>query len=122
MDDKAGRRNKVEEYRRHRQTRNYGRRIWKFLCTNKNAVYTSSLLLMLGVLLFAVCSQLKPPTSADTVPNGMNEIDYSTFVKQVSAGNVVAVILRGNEIDGLLATPLSASTTTETVQPTCESL
>lgn len=123
MDDKAGRRNKVEEYRRHRLTRIDGRRIWKFLCMNKSAVYTCSLLLLLGVLLIAVCSQLRAPASASTAPNGMTEIAYSMFVKQVTAGNVYAVILRDNEIEGLLVAPQSTNTTmTENAKPTSESL
>src|SRR5207244_693826 len=106
MDDMGSRRRKSEGYkRRHKQVKSYGRAVWKFLTTHRQTLLTSILLLLVVVLLFGVSSQLQAPT-ADVVPNGVTVIDYSTFVKQVEAGNVVAVTIQGNVINGLLANPL----------------
>jgi len=57
-------------------------------------------------LIFGVVSQLQAP-STNTSPNGVTVISYSTFVEQVKTGNVQAVTLQGNDINGLLITPLS---------------
>jgi cell division protease FtsH len=115
MDDMGGRRQKSEGYgRRRRQVKAYGQKVWKFLTTHKQTLLTSILLLLLIVLLFGVSSRLQAPVS-NVVPNGVTVIDYSTFVKQVESGNVIAVTIQGNEINGLLANPLSGSNTS-TVQ------
>src|SRR5437773_1068054 len=107
MDDMGSRRRKSENYeRRHKQEKSYGRTVWKFLTTHRQTLLTSILLLLLVVLLFGVSGQLQAP-AADSVPNGVTAIDYSMFVKQVEAGNVIAVTMQGNEINGLLARPLS---------------
>ncbi|HZU04073.1 MAG TPA: ATP-dependent zinc metalloprotease FtsH [Ktedonobacteraceae bacterium] len=117
MDDKGSRRRKSEGYeRRHKQVKGYGRTVWKFLTTHRRILSTSILLLLIVVLLFGVSGQLQAP-SANSVPNGVTAIDYSTFVKQVEAGNVIAVTMQGNEINGLLTHPLSQANT-PTVQAT----
>src|SRR5262249_2750841 len=60
------------------------------------------------MLLFGIFSQFQPPPTS-TPPDGMTVIDYSTFVRQVKAGNVLAVIIQGNAIHGLLALPFSGN-------------
>src|SRR5947209_10647403 len=117
MDDMGSRRQKSEKYeRRHKQVKSYGRTVWKFLTTHRQTFLTSILLLLLVVLLFGVSGQLQAP-AANVVPNGVTAIDYSTFVKQVEAGNVIAVTMQGNEVNGLLAHPLSEANAS-TVQAT----
>jgi len=64
------------------------------------------MLLLLVVLLFGIASQLRPPVISAS-PNGETVIDYSTFIDQVKAGNVQAVTIRGEDISGLLATPVT---------------
>lgn len=128
MDDKARRRDRVAGYQRrlgqnkqHGRAQSYGRKIWKLLKDYKNTVFTCSLLLILVVLLFAVFSEFQPPAPASSVPSGETAIDYSTFVKQVTSGNVLAVILRGNEINGLLINSLSQSNKAS-ITPSSQSL
>ncbi|MGH2505983.1 MAG: ATP-dependent metallopeptidase FtsH/Yme1/Tma family protein, partial [Ktedonobacteraceae bacterium] len=65
------------------------------------------------VLLFGIFSQLQPPM-ANEVPSGETAINYSTFIHQVDAGNVLAVLLQGNGVSALLAKSL---TTQSVVQP-----
>jgi ATP-dependent metalloprotease FtsH len=110
MDDKASRREKSEEQDpRRKQVRSYRQKVWKFLQTNKNTLFTSFMLLMVVVLLFGIFSQLKPPT-VNTTPSDETTISYSSFVQQVDAGNVLAVAMQGNDLHGLLAAPFSANT------------
>src|SRR5438270_9041496 len=117
MDDMGSRRRKSEKYGwRHKQVKSYGRTVWKFLTTHRQTLLTSILLLLLVVLLFGLSGQLQAPTS-NVVTNGVTAIDYSTFVKQVESGNVIAVTMQGNEINGLLAHSLSQANT-PTVQTT----
>ncbi|HEU5230655.1 MAG TPA: ATP-dependent zinc metalloprotease FtsH, partial [Ktedonobacteraceae bacterium] len=92
--------------RRPKQPKNYGRQFWKVLQTHKSAFLTSFMLLLIIVLLFSVASQLQPPV-INSSPNGVTVIDYSTFISQVKAGNVEAVTIRGEEINGLLANPMA---------------
>jgi len=118
MDDKASRRPRAEEYgRRRRQAKHYGRKIWKFLQTHKNTFFASFMLLLMVVLLFGIFSQFQPPTT-NSAPNGETIIDYSTFIKQVNMGNVLAVVIRGDEINGLLAQPLTQGNASPTANPT----
>jgi cell division protease FtsH len=77
-----------------------------FLKTHKQAIFTGVLLVMVIGLIFGVVSQLQAP-STNTSPNGVTLISYSTFLEQVKTGNVQAVTLQGNDINGLLITPLS---------------
>ena len=53
---------------------------------------TGCLLVVAVVLLFGIFSQFQPP-AATVPPRGVTVIDYSTFVRQVKARNVLAVII-----------------------------
>jgi cell division protease FtsH len=86
---------------------------------HKNTLFTSFLLLIVVVLLFGIFSQLKPPSSISTTPTGVTNIDYSTFIKQVNTGNVLAVTVRGNDINALLANSLN-STVKASAKPTSQ--
>lgn len=122
MDDKAGRRKGSAIYgRRLGQARSYWRKVWRLAKEYKNTLFTSFLLLIVVVLLFGIFSQLKPPATNNTTPNGVTTIDYSTFVKQVTTGNVLAVTVRGNEINALLANSLNGKTSGKT-KPTSQSV
>jgi ATP-dependent metalloprotease FtsH len=81
----------------------------KFLKTHKRTLITIILLGVLMVLLFGIAGQLPPP-STDSIPNGVTPVSYSAFIAQVKAGNVEAVTLQGNAINGLLVSPLSQQT------------
>src|SRR5712692_5869752 len=82
-----------------------GKKCAKYLVTHKQSLLAVILLTGLVVLLFGVFSQLQVP-STNATPSGTTAVDYSTLVTQVKAGNVVAVTIRGNEVNGLLAQPL----------------
>jgi|SRR5450755_317639 ATP-dependent metalloprotease FtsH len=114
MDDKAERRGKSAK-RRWKQAMN-GQNVKKFVQAQKNTLLTCAMLLLSIGLLFGIFSQLQPPTT-NTTPGGVTAIDYSTFVQQVKAGNVMATTIRGTEINGLLQTPFHAGSTAATVKP-----
>lgn len=82
-----------------------GKKCAKYLVTHKQSLLAVILLTGLVALLFGVFSQLQVP-STNAPPSGTTAVDYSTLVTQVKAGNVVAVTIRGNEVNGLLAQPL----------------
>ena len=82
------------------------RTLLKFLSTYRTTIGTSILLLLIVGLLFGIFSQLHAPV-ANNAPSGVTTIDYSTFVQQVKTGDVVAVAIQGNEVNGLLQHPLS---------------
>src|SRR6266487_3311408 len=114
MDDKGGRRAK-NAIRRRKQAMNR-QNIRKFLKAQKNTLLTCAMLLLSIGLLFGIFSQLQPPATNNT-PGGVTAIDYSTFVQQVKAGNVMATTIRGTEINGLLQTPLKTTSTAVSVKP-----
>src|SRR5438093_4921627 len=73
----------------------------KFLVTHKQSLLAGILLTGMVVLLFGVFSRFQVP-SFNTPPGGTTVIDYSAFKEQVSAGNVLAVSIQSNEVNGLL--------------------
>ena len=110
--DGKGSRDQLSERGRQQQTfkkpgKNITKtQILKFLSTHKQALFAGILLTALIVLLFGVFSQFQAPATS-TTPNGVTAVDYSTFVSQVKAGNVLAVTIRGDDVNGLLAQPLA---------------
>src|SRR5215472_2109393 len=82
-----------------------GKKCAKYLATHKQSLLAVILLTGLVVLLFGVFSQFQVPAT-NVPPNGTTAVDYSTLVAQVKAGNVVAVTIRGDEVNGLLAQPI----------------
>jgi len=107
MDDKGGRRFKLLAQRRHlKRVRNYRHDVPKFLKTHAQTFFTCFLLIAAVVLLFGIFSQFQPPVTNST-PNGVTVINYSTFVEQVKAGNVLAVTVQGNSVNALLAKPIA---------------
>src|SRR5713101_1589665 len=114
MDDKANRQlQSGKRWRRRKDVITYGpnyvkRRFSKYvklLNTHKQSLLTSVLLLIMTVLLFSVVSQLQPPTT-NYGPNGIAVVGYSTFEAQLEAGNVLAVTIQGNDLTGLLISPI----------------
>ena len=72
----------------------------------KQLLLTGVLLTGLLLLLFGICSRL-PALDLTPPPSGLTVIDYSTFIAQVRASNVLAASLQDQDIVGLLARPLS---------------
>lgn len=107
MDGKGGRQSKsLARWRQYTDMKSNRRNALTFLKTHKQAIFTGVLLVMVIGLIFGVVSQLRAP-STNSSPNGVTVISYSTFLEQVKTGNVQAVTLQGNDINGLLMTPLS---------------
>src|SRR5579863_8976600 len=99
MDDKGSRRFKLlPQRRRLKNVRNYRRDVPKFLKTHTQTLFTCFLLIAALILLLGLVNQLQPPVMSST-PNGVTVINYSTFVEQVKAGNVLAVTVQGNSIN-----------------------
>ncbi len=85
--------------------------VGQFVKTYKRSLITGTLLLILLVLLFGIANDLNAPTVDATVPTGVTPISYSAFVQQVETGNVFAVAIQGNQLNGLLNKGLTGQTT-----------
>lgn len=111
MDGKGSRDQLSEHGQRQHTFKKIGKnvtksQILKFLRTYKQAFFAGILLTTILVLLFGVFSQFQAPATS-TPPAGVTAVNYSTFVSQVKVGNVLAVTIRGDDINGLLAQPLA---------------
>src|SRR5262245_25588424 len=72
----------------------------------RQLLLTGVLLTALLLLLFGICSRLPAP-ELTSPSSGLRVIDYSTFIAQVRASNVLVVSLQDQDIVVLLARPLS---------------
>jgi len=118
MDAKGGRGRSSGDARRRQKTgvKNV-RTIAHYLKTHIQAVLAGGLAIMLIVLLFGIFSNFQGPVLS-TPPTGETVLDYSSFIAQVKAGNVLAVNIRGSDLNGLLVRPLSQPNTGQpTVTP-----
>jgi cell division protease FtsH len=124
MDDMSDRRSQSNSRRRRYQdVKNYGHhlkqsfaRYGAFFKTHKQSLLATALLAILTLLLFGISSRLQAPNT-DTTPSGVTAVNYSTFVEQVKAGNVLAAAFQGDNVYGLSARPHGkerASTATPT--------
>ncbi|GAC1394564.1 MAG: hypothetical protein NVS4B11_21090 [Ktedonobacteraceae bacterium] len=105
MDDTTNRKKKSEaSNRQSTYTKRGGRKFLKFLYAYHTTIFTYILLTLAVGLLLGIFSQLHAPATS-SAPNGVTTIDYSTFMQQVNAGNVVAVVIQGDEVNGLLQRP-----------------
>src|ERR1700693_3701717 len=106
MDGKGGRDlSSGDGRRRHKTIVKKGRKFTNYLRTHKQALLAGSLLIALVVLLLGVFSHFQGPVT-NTPPSGEKVIDYNTFLAQVKTGNMLAVSMRGNDLNGLLVKPL----------------
>ncbi len=118
MDGKGSRRLSSNDDRpRQRNVIESGKKCAKFLTTHKQSLLAGILLTGLVALLFGVFSQFPVP-SISMPPSGVTVVDYSIFKEQVRAGNVLAVSIQKNEVNGLLAKPLQQSQAGTTSQAT----
>ena len=103
MDGKGSRRLSSKSDR-HRQWNvvAFGKKCSEFLALHRQSFLAGILLTGVVLLLFAVFSRFQAPTLANP-PAGTTVVDYSTFKKQVSAGNVLAVSIQSNQVNALLA-------------------
>ncbi|GAC1460706.1 MAG: hypothetical protein PVSMB2_21430 [Ktedonobacteraceae bacterium] len=110
MDENRNRKSKskaAKPFKRQRfSIKQSSRKFVTFLSTYRTTIGTSILLILIVGLLFGIFSQLHAPT-ASSAPSGVTTIDYSTFVQHVKTGDVVAVAIQGNEVNGLLQHPFS---------------
>src|SRR5438105_4674110 len=105
MDEKHNHRLDIIKDRRQRKdAKSYMHSISSFLHTQKQSLLTGFLLIVAAMLLFGIFSQFQPPRTS-MPPDGATVLDYRTFLEQVKARNVLAVVIQGDEIHGLLATP-----------------
>lgn len=111
MDDKGGRQRKLAICRGNRQKRSvkdYQKAIAKFVKEHRQRVFTGVLLIAITALLFGIASMLPTSAATDTPPEGVTAVSYSTFIRQVEAGNVQAVRIQGQDINALLVNPYQA--------------
>lgn len=83
-----------------------------FLKKHKNTLFAGFLVTVILVLLFGIFSQLQAP-STNGAPSGETTINYSSFVDQVNADNVMVVSFQGNSVSALLQKPLAEPDTTQ---------
>ncbi len=91
------------------------RRTITFFKSHRGILVSGFLVVAMVLLLFGIASQFPGPSTAD-VPSGETAINYSVFLSQVNAGNVLAVTIRGDEVNALLQQPLAQSGAQKTAQ------
>jgi ATP-dependent metalloprotease FtsH len=79
----------------------FGKKCTKFLVLHRQTVLAGMLLTGTVILLFGIFSRFQAP-ALNVPPGGTTVVEYSAFKEQVSAGNVLAVSIQGNEVNGLL--------------------
>lgn len=77
------------------------RQVITFCKTHRSTLLSGFFIIAIVVLLCGIFSQFQAPVT-DDVPNGETSINYSAFLNQVNSGNVLAVTIRGNEVNALL--------------------
>ncbi|HEV2582571.1 MAG TPA: ATP-dependent metallopeptidase FtsH/Yme1/Tma family protein, partial [Ktedonobacteraceae bacterium] len=102
---------------RHKSVVTYARTSAQFIRTHKQEFLAGGLVIILVVLLFGVVSYFQPP-GTNAAQSGETTIDYSAFIAQVKAGNVLAATIRGSDVHGLLISPLAQSNGSATATPT----
>lgn len=90
-----------EQRARHKSIVTYARTSARFIRAHKQEFLAGGLVIILVALLFGIVSYFQPPAT-NTAQSGETTIDYSAFIAQVKAGNVLAVTIRGNDVHGLL--------------------
>jgi ATP-dependent metalloprotease FtsH len=118
MDGKGGRGHSSGDERPRQKTvvKNV-RTFAHYLRTHIQAILAGGMVITLIVLLFGVFSYFQSPVLSSP-PTGEKVIGYSSFVAQVRAGNMLAVTMRGSDLNGLLVKPLTQQTATEpTITP-----
>lgn len=120
MDEKFYRHHKTEvKWRQCGSIKHLGQKTKQNIKKYRNGILTGTLLLFVVALLFGIASQLPPPAT-NISPAGETSISYSTFVQQVKANNVEAVLIRSDEIDGLLAAPSTSHAAPSATQTASE--
>ncbi len=119
MDKTTNRKKKSEAFKRStwRSTSSKGssRKFLTFLSNSYREITTCILLLFIVGLLFGIASQLRVPV-IQTAPNGVTTLDYTTFLQQVKTGNMTAVVVQGDEVNGLLRNPITQTSTSQNAQ------
>ena len=108
MDEEHNHPMHIKNRKQHKDMKSYKHSITSFLYAQKQSLLTGFLLVVAVMLLFGIFSQFQPP-QMNGAPQGVTELDYRAFTGQVKAGNVLAVIIQGEEIHGLLVSPLPGS-------------
>ena len=104
MDDKSSCQKHCK--RRGQRSVDIMRKAYKTIHTHRRTYLTSILCIAFILLLFGIAAQLPVP-SVNNTPTNVTVVDYTTFIKQVNTGNVEAVVIQDNTINGLLMTPLN---------------
>src|SRR6266487_486808 len=111
MDGKGSRRLSSKNDRpRTRNVVEIGKKYAKFLIIHRQSLLAGILLTGMVVLLFGVFSRFPVP-SFNPPPGGTTVVDYTTFKEQIRAGNVLAVSIQSNEVNGLLVHSLQQGQT-----------
>ncbi len=106
--DGTGRRTPPKRTRRKRQYNvvSFLRISIQYIKTHVQVILAGGLVVVMVALLLGIVSHFQAPPS-NAVSDGETPVAYSSFVSQVTSGNVLAVTIRGSDLHGLLICPLS---------------
>lgn len=114
MDDTDGKERPARKHRPHKH--GPGQTQWKdrkqivaFLKAHRSTLLAGFLVTAIVILLFGIAGQLQSPAT-DGVPAGETAIQYSTFLDQITSNNVLAINISGNNVNALLAKPVTSTT------------
>ena len=117
MDGKGSRRLSSRNDRKRRwNVVEFGKKSGKFLVLHKQSFLAGILITGMVILLFGVVSRFQVPSFNNPPTGGTTVINYSTFKEQVSAGNVLAVSIQNDEVNGLLVHSLQQGQTAKNAQ------
>ena len=106
MDDKASRQHRFKKQeRRSVDSKRFVRKAYKTIQAHRRAFLTGLLCVAFIVLLFGIVAQLPVPIE-NNAPANVKTVDYTTFVKQIQAGHVEAVVIQGNTVKTIKAVKL----------------
>ena len=119
MDEKTNYRKRLNTSGRwpHKRRMQFINEGWKWFYQHRSVTLTIFLLLVSMGLLFALVAQFAEPTLS-TVPGNVTSVSYTTFMNQEKSGNLEAVVVQGNDVNGLLFKSLNESKTTNTQSTT----
>ncbi len=102
--DGNGRRKPHTRVKRKRQFRvkQFFRDSIQNIKAHRQSVLAGGLVVVMVALLLGIVSHFQSPSEGTSALDGETTVAYSSFVSQVTSGNMLAVSIRGNDLHGLL--------------------
>jgi ATP-dependent metalloprotease FtsH len=109
--DGKGRRRPPIRVKRKRQfhAKRFFRDSIQSIRTHRQSILAGGLVIVMVGLVLGIVSHFQAPTKGTSAMEGETTIAYSSFVSQVTSGNMLAATIRGNDLHGLLLKPYTQS-------------